>query len=319
MWRIRHSVRQSSRYQITKQLKPTVFTRRSSDKTPERDVSNITNTLNELNDENIVRNISYRTTLSKLVEEMNRKHDQNAQSDKEMSTMAVEPAKLNHIDEQMLKEILIERYIQTHKIYNELRAAKFTNEQSDIIMELLLTQLQKNLNQLISNYSPTLDLENEVYLFQAAQQELKSEVTATRDSDLNLLVNSSILLKRSFQSLEDELSINYKLMHNSMILELNQFKHENNLHNKTLDLKNQELNNKIITDLVGELRSYTESLRWQLTRSALLTIFAMVFLGISSYTFIKNLDEVIESETSTSETEAIKQEEEEEAERALEE
>ncbi|ODV94670.1 hypothetical protein PACTADRAFT_3554 [Pachysolen tannophilus NRRL Y-2460] len=291
-----------------------------------KSTSNISNVLNEINNEGELTNDggdskkTYKTTASQLFEELKDKEQEavaasdgansgdgvDEKDSKLLMKKDVSPEEKqdngndNGNEDSVVVENKIERYIDTNLIYNKLREAEFTAPQSKLVLKILLTNLSNNISELRSQFANDTKLSNETYLFEAAQQEMKLELSQQRFSKLNDLAYNSIILKRIFTNIEDELFTSYKLTDNGIKLELNQFKHENNLHLKMLNLKNHDLNNKIISELVGNLKSHIESLRWQLTRSALVTILIAVFGGITGYTIVKNNEEVEE------ETEEIK-------------
>ncbi|GMF05937.1 unnamed protein product [Ambrosiozyma monospora] len=72
-------------------------------------------------------------------------------------------------------------------------------------------------------------------------------------------------------------------------MELNHFKHENNLHQKKLNLKNHDLNSRIISELMSGLKSDIEYFRWSLTRSGILAVLTMATAIIIGWTATRNL------------------------------
>lgn len=193
--------------------------------------------------------------------------------------------------------VIVENFLDTYSVYSDMIESGLTHEQAEIVLQLLIKELDAKLQWLSAKFSPKLDLENEMYLFEAAQSELMVEISNSRDSSLNELINSSITLKRLFNSLEDDLSVQYNLTDNSIKMELNQFKHENNYQHKIFDIRTQDLNNKIVSELMSCLRSEIESLRWQCTRGGLLAILSLVFCVLGCVNVSKALK--AEEENST--------------------
>ncbi|GMF08542.1 unnamed protein product [Ambrosiozyma monospora] len=101
-------------------------------------------------------------------------------------------------------EIRVESFMDTNKIFNELRKGGFNEEQSELILNLIRTNLSKKLNQLNAEYSRQYELDNESYLFKAAHGELLVEIKNSREIGLMNLTNRLIILKRRFQSMQDE-------------------------------------------------------------------------------------------------------------------
>ncbi|AOA61094.1 hypothetical protein KP2612_001061 [Komagataella phaffii] len=235
---------------------------------------NINSILNEINSSDDSYDHTQYFRNSQDVQDQSQDHNQS-QSDQAIENLNV----LNEvIDEQHVDvKKAAENFLDTYGIYSQLCNAGFTDSQSKIILSLLTEELNSQVHYLSKNFSPQQDLENDTYLFEAAQSELSVEINGYRDSNLSDLMNSSIFLKRLFNSLEDSLNIQYQLIDNSMKLEIDQFKHENNLTNKKLNIRNHDLNNRIGTELMSGIKSEIESLRWAITRAGVLALLSMVF------------------------------------------
>ncbi|GAV28240.1 hypothetical protein PMKS-001710 [Pichia membranifaciens] len=114
-------------------------------------------------------------------------------------------------------------------------------------------------------------------------------VTNSREISLMNLTNAMIILKRAFNNLDDETIAQIKLNDDIIKMELNQFKHENNLHQKSLNLKNSDLNSRILSDMVSGLKSEIETFRWQLTRAGILSIMIMAVCIMGVWNLTKKL------------------------------
>ncbi|QPG72851.1 hypothetical protein FOA43_000153 [Brettanomyces nanus] len=171
-----------------------------------------------------------------------------------------------------------ESFLDTNEMVEELKRGGFTNAQSEIIMNVTRDALQKKMTWLHGELAPRVDMENESYLFQAAHNELLVEVTNSREISLMNLQNSSVILKRVLNNLQDETSTTIQLNDDTIRMELSQFKHENNLQQRSLEIKNTDLNNRIISELMSGLRSTIEQFRWELTRAG---IFAIMLMAVS--------------------------------------
>ncbi|KAG7853313.1 hypothetical protein KL941_000363 [Ogataea angusta] len=186
-------------------------------------------------------------------------------------------------------QIRMETFMDTYKVWKQLRNSGFSEAESEVVLGLIRTALKQKLTWLNNKFVPQVDLENEAYLFEAAHSELLVETRNYREISLTELTSSSIGLKRVFNLLQDETTSRLQLNDNSIKMILNQFKHENNLQLKRLNIKNQDLNNKIISELISGLRSEVETLRWALTRSGILAILIMAVAIMTSWNATKNL------------------------------
>lgn len=178
--------------------------------------------------------------------------------------------------------IKLEYFFDSYETVQRFRRCGFSDQQSVLLMKYTYCKLEEKMNWLRENHSPKVDLENETYLFEAAHSELMFEVTNSREITLMNLTNEMIIVKRGFNNLDDETIAQIKLNDDIIKMELNQFKHENNLHQKILNLKNSDLNSRIVSDMVSGLKSVIETFRWQLTRAGILSIMIMAvsILGV---------------------------------------
>lgn len=183
--------------------------------------------------------------------------------------------------------IKMESFFDSHGVYKQFKAVGFTDKQALALMKYNYLVLENKLKWLHSNYSPKVDVENEAYLFHAAHSELLFETTTTREKTLMDLTNAMIILKRAFNALEDESSAQIKLNDDIIKMEINQFRHENNLHQRLLNLKNSDLNSRILSEIVSGLKSEIESFRWELTRAGILCIIVMTLLIMGTWNLTK--------------------------------
>lgn len=185
--------------------------------------------------------------------------------------------------------IRMESFFDSYKVVQDFKNSGFSDAQSLLLMKYTYYKLQKKLDWLNQTYAPKVDLENEAYLFEAAHSELLFEVTNSREISLMNLTNAMIILKRAFNNLDDETIAQIKLNDDIIKMELNQFKHENNLHQKSLNLKNSDLNSRILSDMVSGLKSEIETFRWQLTRAGILSIMIMAVCIMGVWNLTKKL------------------------------
>lgn len=196
---------------------------------------------------------------------------------------------IRHIDILEGQKIQLESFFDSYKVVKKFKESGFSDEEAKLLMKYTYLKLEQKFNWLDQNYSPKVDLENETYLFEAAHSELLFEVTNSREISLMNLTNAMIILKRGFNNLEDETSAQIKLNDDSIKMEINQFKHENNLHQKSLNLKNSDLNSRILSDMVSVLKSEIETFRWQLTRAGISAIVLMVVFILGGWQVTKKL------------------------------
>ncbi|GMM27916.1 Put7 protein [Martiniozyma asiatica (nom. inval.)] len=206
-----------------------------------------------------------------LEDNLTSKGNSNSASSESENGLIARRSSLLHPEEV----IRMEAFFDTYKVYQQFKNSGFTEEQSLALMKYTYFILEDKLTWLHQAYSPKVDLENEDYLFKAAHSELLVEITNSREISLMNLTNAMIILRRAFTNLEDETSAQIKLNDDMIKMEINQFKHENNLHQKTLNLKNSDLNSRIISELVSGLKSEIEFFRWELTRAGILSIMVM--------------------------------------------
>ncbi|KAK6457669.1 uncharacterized protein RJT20DRAFT_125480 [Scheffersomyces xylosifermentans] len=177
----------------------------------------------------------------------------------------------------------IEPYLDTYEVYSELIAAGFTPSQADEILNLLIVQLNSKLSKLCTKYSQEYELENEKYLFESAQQELRVDVTRYREQQINELITLINILERDFSIISDELNNDFLQMKNDAQVAINDQKSENTLQSKRIILKIQETNHKITTELNSAMRSEIESLRWHLSRWGVIAILLSVFSACTAF------------------------------------
>lgn len=110
--------------------------------------------------------------------------------------------------EEFLTEVFggLDPYIDTYSIYKELRNVGFTSNQSDQIISLLIYQLNSKLTKLSTIYAQNFELENEQYLFESAQQEIRVDITRSRDRHIDELIALINILERDFNAITDELN-----------------------------------------------------------------------------------------------------------------
>lgn len=265
---------------------------------------NITNAIIEINNANnfkflrlpmVIRkhdpfNIErFERQLTEKQRQVTRENKIKKESSEETSRDSI-PMPVRSVEKPQSKEetITVESFLDTDEIVNELKAGGFTSKQSEIVMNLVKEAIHKKMNWVYTEMAPNVDIENNNYLFKAARNELEVEVTNSREIALMDLQNSSILLKRLINGLFDEMSTKIQLNDDTIKIELSQFKHENNLRQRNLAMKNTDLNNRIISELMSGLRSNIEQFRWELTRAGIFAIMFIAALLLAAWRTITN-------------------------------
>lgn len=174
-------------------------------------------------------------------------------------------------------------YMDTYTVYKSLIESGFTSTQSDEIINLLCDQLNVKLLKLSTIYSQVVELENECYLFESAQQEIRVDITRSREQHINESISLTNILERDFHVISDELTNDFIQMKNDNQVAISEQKSENTLSSKRIFLKIQETNHKITTELNSAMRSEIESLRWHLSRWGLIAILISVFSGCTAF------------------------------------
>lgn len=177
----------------------------------------------------------------------------------------------------------MEPYMDTYDVYKQLKMSGFTGPQAEEIISLLIVQLNTKLLKLPSKYSQLYELENERYLYESAQQELRVDVTRNREKNINECISLINDLERDFNNIQDELNNDLLQLKNNNQVTINDEKQENTLMSKKLFLKIQETNHKITTELIGSMRSEIESLRWHLSRWGIISILVAIFSVSTSF------------------------------------
>lgn len=216
---------------------------------------------------------------------------------KEHANVAASSDEISQVDNTAESEFLttifdkMEPYIDTYEAYKQLLKAGFTPAQSDEIINMIIVQLNSKLQKLSTKYSQAYELENEQYLFESAQQELRVDITRNRESHINELINQINVLERDFGIISDDLNNHFIQMKNDIQVAINDQKLENTLMSKKIMLRIQETNHKITTELNMAMRSEIESLRWHLSRWGLIAILVSVFSTCASYYVYKKQNE----------------------------
>ncbi|VUG19307.1 DEBR0S4_15500g1_1 [Brettanomyces bruxellensis] len=237
-------------------------------------------------------------------QEQSRRQQRSGNENKDESYASDTSTPVRSVEKPRRKDerVTVESFLDTDSIVNDLKAGGFTNRQSEIVMNLVKESTKTKMYWVHTEMAPKVDIENNNYLFKAARNELEVEVTNSREIALMDLQNSSILLKRLINGLFDEMSTKIQLNDDTIKIELSQFKHENNLRQRNLEMKNTDLNNRIISELMSGLRSNIEQFRWELTRAGIFAIMFIAVLLLSAWRSITNKNKAQKKENEVKST-----------------
>lgn len=185
---------------------------------------------------------------------------------------------------------LIKNYVDTMHIYNQLKKLGFNNGQSDLILQLINENLTHQLNKMNEKFTTSMEMENESYLFEAAQSELRIEINTSRELDLHTLENEKNSLDLLLREESEELNKFMIVSKNDTQVLINDQNSENTLMQKGIKMKIKDLDNKISTNINSDIKSDIESLRWQTTRSGLFAILVLVFSIIGGVSISKRIN-----------------------------
>lgn len=174
-------------------------------------------------------------------------------------------------------------YMDTNDVYKKLVLSGFSSDQADELIYLLCEQLNSKLSRLSTVYSEKAEFDNDCYLFESAQQEIRVDITRSRENHLNESLASINILNRDFRVLSDEITNLIIQMKNENQVAINEQNSENTLTSKRMFLTIQEMNHRITTEINSAMRSEIETLRWHLSRWGLTAILIVVFLACCVY------------------------------------
>lgn len=181
----------------------------------------------------------------------------------------------------------IHNYIDTMRVFNELKKLGFTVEQSDVILQLIKENLSHQIGHLQEDILDVNTFENEMYLFEAAQSEIRVEIKTSREADLRMMENEKSILENLINEETDDLNKDLILTRNDSQVLINDQISENTLLQRTIKRRIQDLNNRISTEINGDIKSDIEGLRWHTTSRGLMAVLVLVFAIMSGVSISK--------------------------------
>ncbi|KAH3666575.1 hypothetical protein WICMUC_005644 [Wickerhamomyces mucosus] len=188
------------------------------------------------------------------------------------------------------QENQIKHYIDTLSVFNELKSLGFNDKQSDVILKLIKQNLNIQIDKLNSKMLTGLELENELYLFEAATSELRVEIQTSRENEFEILNNEKIQLGNYLNEESDELMKLLIVSKNDSQVSINDQISDNTLLQKKIKKLIQDLNNKISTNINSDIKSEIESLRWHTTRNGIMAVLVLVFSVMGGVSISKRIN-----------------------------
>ena len=167
------------------------------------------------------------------------------------------------------------RYIHhfdTYSLVQGLSKGGFTNDQAVTIMKAIRDNLRNNLSVAREGLVSKSDVENELYLFQAACSELQSSLQTARNAETQRQRSSRTQVQHEEDIISQRLNQDLAGLRDDIKGMFNDHKMTTREMQRSIDTSIQELNYKITVSLNSDGKSAIEGLRWILTRRAAMAI-----------------------------------------------
>ncbi|KAF8195972.1 hypothetical protein K438DRAFT_1826818 [Mycena galopus ATCC 62051] len=125
------------------------------------------------------------------------------------------------------------------------------------------------------------DLDNQAYLFRAALQELRGEITMSTNNDSAAMRTATSALRREVDRLDIKMKEDLATLKHEIQIELDSRKNEAKTEFTQQDIAIEELLNKAVVS-VSDLRTDVEEIKWDNMRRAVVTLAAFVMVIIVS-------------------------------------
>ncbi|KAI8143207.1 hypothetical protein BJV82DRAFT_611794 [Fennellomyces sp. T-0311] len=155
-----------------------------------------------------------------------------------------------------------QHHFDTYKLLLALERQGFSRSQAEVVMKGIKFKLRESSAFIRRRLLLRSDLDNETYLFKAGLSELRTEVQTMRRNDTQMLQAEMTAVTREVEALEQRLKEDVASMRNEVTLDLNNRKNEGREELKAIDMRIQEINNKITVSL-GDVRTGIEAVRWE--------------------------------------------------------
>ncbi|ODV90456.1 hypothetical protein CANCADRAFT_11554, partial [Tortispora caseinolytica NRRL Y-17796] len=167
--------------------------------------------------------------------------------------------------------------LDSFQLGEKIRHSGFTPAQAELIVQVMESNLNARLRQTFEEMLSKQELENEAYLFDAARSELYLEISSLRTTQFNEYRSQLARLRRQVENLALDIHESLQLMKSTVRMDTEDQKNANRADARVIEMKIQEINNRITTHITSELRSEIEALKWQSTRRGLFAIGGAVF------------------------------------------
>ncbi|KAG2217394.1 hypothetical protein INT45_005884 [Circinella minor] len=177
-----------------------------------------------------------------------------------------------------------QHHFDTYKLLLALERQGFSRTQAEVVMKGIKFKLRESSAFIRKRLLLKSDLDNETYLFKAGLSELRTEVQAMRRNDIQMLQADMSAVTREVDALGQKLREDVAMMRNDVALDLNNQKNEGREELKSIDMRIQEINNKITVSL-GDVRTGIEAVRWETIWKGMTGV-AVAAMGIATLGYI---------------------------------
>ncbi|KAI9268967.1 hypothetical protein BDA99DRAFT_557745 [Phascolomyces articulosus] len=177
-----------------------------------------------------------------------------------------------------------QHHFDTYKLLLALESQGFSRTQAEVVMKGIKFKLRESSAFIRRRLLLKSDLDNETYLFKAGLSELRTEVQAMRRNDIQMLQADMSAVTREVEALGQRLREDVSLMRNDVTLDLNNRKNEGREELKSIDMRIQEINNRITVSL-GDVRTDIEAVRWETIWKGMTGV-AVAAMGIATLGYL---------------------------------
>ncbi|PVH99366.1 hypothetical protein DM02DRAFT_656421 [Periconia macrospinosa] len=169
-------------------------------------------------------------------------------------------------------------HFDTYSLVKDLTTSGFTQAQSVTVMKAVRDILTDNIALARQGLVSKSNVENETYLFRAACSELRTEIGASRKSEVERMRSERGQLQHEVDLLGQRLGQETGYLKDELKGLFDDRKMAVRQEQRVKETKIQELNYQITIKLTSDARSEVEGLRWVLTRRAAMTIGICAFM-----------------------------------------
>ncbi|KAF2672368.1 hypothetical protein BT63DRAFT_370096 [Microthyrium microscopicum] len=187
-------------------------------------------------------------------------------------------------------------HFDTWSLVRDLQSGGFSGDQTVTIMKGVRSILADNMNLATRALVSKSNVENELYLFRAACSELKAEIQNARKAEADRWRSQRAQLQHEVDILGQTLTQEAGSMKDELKGLFDDRKMLTRGEQKKVEAKIQELNYKITVALNSDARSNIESLRWILTRRAILALVIAGGMVIGTLNYSRYMTGVQEAE-----------------------